>query len=81
MESKINERMNDLDAIFQAKMESKINERINDLDAKYSVVQRKNMVCKCFYRHGVSAFLAMIVCLTWISFGSYPILHITGKDW
>ena len=37
--------MNDLDAIFQVKMESKINERINELDAKYSVVQRKNMVC------------------------------------
>ena len=45
MESKINERMNDLDAIFQAKMESKINEKINDLDAKYSLVQQKNMVC------------------------------------
>ena len=52
MESKINERMTDLDAIFQVKLESKINERINDLDAKYTIVQQKNMVCNCFYRHG-----------------------------
>ena len=67
MESKINERMNGLDAIFQVKMESQINEKMNDLDAKYSVVQQKNMVCSNNSNStfaSVSPFLAMTVCLT-----------------